>query len=357
MTAFNYLIQGFDTVECSYYLMRLDDCKIDFTELSVQKEILRTSKAKHGKSIKLGSEEFMLSSHGSSSGFPYVIENENYIIQFGEFNNPNFFVKFRSIALWHQGLLNLHQRFLAWAASIGMESFKAEVLSRVDFAFDYQIPVIDFDVDSFVTSARKDNLHRKNREVQTFTFGTGEIVLRVYNKVDEINEASNKTWFFNLWGTDQNVWRIEWQLRKGFLKYMGIYSMTDLNDCQGDMLRVLVKDTSLRIKSDDGNRSRWHLHPLWEDLTNRIQQMEGLGVVRSLDKIALLDERFTRIAISVYGYLKRVAAIDVLYTGNEKSYMDEAFVHLQNHISEIHDPLTWQSDVDRRVKEMKMREW
>jgi hypothetical protein len=59
----------------------------------------------------------------------------------------------------------------------------------------------------------------------------------------------------------------------------------------------------------------------------------------------------------VYGYVKRVAAIDALYTGNEKSYMDEAFQHLQNRVTELHDPLTWQQDVNRRAKEMRLGEW
>ena len=37
--------------------------------------------------------------------------------------------------------------------------------------------------------------------------------------------------------------------------------------------------------------------------------------------------------------------------------MDEAFTHLQNIITEIHDPLSWQQDVDRRAKEMRLGEW
>ena len=70
----------------------------------------------------------------------------------------------------------------------------------------------------------------------------------------------------------------------------------------------------------------------------------------------MLDKRFIRIAISVYGYIKRVAAIDALYTGVEKSYVDEAFTHLQNKIMELHDPLTWQNDVNKRVEQMRLGE-
>lgn len=113
----------------------------------------------------------------------------------------------------------------------------------------------------------------------------------------------------------------------------------------------------MRIKTDGySNHSRWPIKQLWKDLTERINQIEGLGIVRELDAQAMLDKRFIRIAISVYGYIKRVAAIDALYTGVEKSYVDEAFTHLQNKIMELHDPLTWQNDVNKRVEQMRLGE-
>lgn len=337
--SFQPLISGFDTIECAYYLTRLDGCTFDFEALAVQKEELSRSKIKGARPIKLGSEDFLLASHGTSSGYPYLIENEAFIIQCGEFNRPNFFVKFRSIALWHHGALGLHERFLKWAASIGMMPYQPERLSRVDFAFDYQLPELDFDEDSFISQADKDNQHRKHGKLQTLKFGTDQVVLRLYNKCDEINEVSHKTWLFELWGTDHDVWRIEWQVRKNMMRLLGISSFTSLAERQGDLLRLLVKDhTTLRTKTNDSNRSRWPLHPLWQDLTERVNQMEGLGIVRELDDKALLEERLTRIAISIYGYVKRVAAIDLLYTGATKSYMDEVFDHLQNRVNELHDP-------------------
>ena len=359
MFKFDHLAQGFDTIECSYYLMRETNSKIDFADLEVKKEISRIAKSKSGTVLKLGSEEFMLASHGTKRGFPFLIENEVFSIEFGEFNKPNFFVTFRSIALWHHGVFALHQRFLDWAKSVGLTPYRTEKLSRVDFAFDYQIPQIDFDEDNFLSTAKKDNQHRKNRIIQTFRFGSDQIVMRMYNKSDEIQEASHKTWLFKIWNTETNVWRIEWQVRKVLLKFLSIEGIADLKDSQADLLKKLVKDTTLRIKSSDTNRSRWAMHPLWEDLSQRIEQMNGVGIVRSLDKNALLEERFTRIAISVLGYVKRVAAIDAIYKGaeNEKSYMDEALKHLMNSVGELHDPLTWQMDVNRRIKEMKLGEW
>ena len=140
------------------------------------------------KPILIGSEEFLIASHGTSSGYPFIIENDAFMIQFGEFNRPNFFVKFRSIALWHYGALALHNRFLAWSKSIGMMPYQPGRSSRVDYALNYHLPVIDFDLDSFITVAAKVNQHRKNGKVQTFDIGFDIIKLRVYDKVDEINK-------------------------------------------------------------------------------------------------------------------------------------------------------------------------
>lgn len=356
---FRSLLTGHDTIECAYYLRPVEaGCLLDFEALAAQREALRQSKSHNPKPIQLGSEEFLLASHGTGSGYPFLIENDAFSIQFGEFNKPNFFVTYRSVALWHQSAHGLHERFMTWAASVGLVPYRPESLSRVDFTFDYYLPLIDFDEDNFISDADKDAQHRKNGKIQTFRFGSEVIVLRIYNKCAEIEEKSHKTWFYELWGMDHDVWRIEWQVRKTVMRLVGIRTFEGLKERQGDLLRLLVKQhTTLRIKTDDSNRSRWPLHPLWQDLTERVNQMEGLGVVRELDMEALLDERLARIGISIYGYLKRIAAINCLQTGKQKAYVDETFERLKFMVDGVHDPLTWQQDVKRRMTEMRLGEW
>lgn len=357
---FRSILTGHDTIECAYYLRPIEGsvCLLDYESLEVQKEDLKRSRSRHPKPIRLGSEEFLLASHGTGSGYPLLIENDAFSIQFGEFNKPNFFVTFRSVALWHHSAQGLHERFLAWANSVGLIPYRSESLSRVDFTFDYFLPVIDFDEDSFISQADKDAQHRKNGKIQTFRFGTDQVVLRIYNKCDEIAETSHKTWFHELWGIDHDVWRIEWQVRKQVMRLVGIRTFEGLRERQGDLLRLLVNQhTSLRTKTDDSNRSRWPLHPLWQDLTEQVNKMEGLGVIRELDMAALLDERLARISVIIYGYMKRIAAIDCLQTGEQKAYVDETFERLKRMVEDVHDPLTWQTDVKRRMTEMRLGEW
>ncbi len=357
-TDMHLLLSGHDTIECAYYLAADPGCLLDYERLAVEKEYLRLSKSRKPTLIKLGSEEFLLAGHGTGSGYPFLIENDSFSIQFGEFNQPSFFVTFRSIALWHSSAQGLHDRFLAWAESLGLRTYQPERLSRVDFTFDYHLPVIDFDEDNFVSSFVKDNQHRKHGKVQTFRLGEGDLGLRVYNKCDEIQESSAKTWFYELWGMEQDVWRIEWQARKAWLRVVGIRTFEDLKERQGDLLRILVNDhTTLRIKTDDSNRSRWPLHPLWQDLQERASQMEGLGVVRELDREKLLDERMMHITISLYGYMKRIAAIYSLQGATPAISLNQARSHLAVQLSHIHDPLTWPTDVERRMTEMRLGEW
>jgi hypothetical protein len=92
---------------------------LNFAELAVEKEALRQNKRHEPKTIKLGGMDFLLQPYGSSSGFPFVIANQDYTIAFGEFNTPSFFVKFRSLALWRDGVGALHQRFMTLATGKG----------------------------------------------------------------------------------------------------------------------------------------------------------------------------------------------------------------------------------------------
>jgi hypothetical protein len=242
-----FLLFGHDTLECAYQLGRGSAGGLAFEQLGRQKEALRASKARHGAAVRLGDEEFLLAAHGTGSGYPFLLENDVFAVQCGPTNVPNFFVTYRSFGLWQFGAKRLHERFLAWVASVGFVPVASERLSRVDFSFDFRLAEIDFNEAHFVTQAVKDNKHRKHGRAQTFRFGEGQLVLRVYDKCAEIEEQSAKTWFHDLWGTTEGVWRIEWQVRKEWLRRFGIRTLFDLFERQGDLLRFLCTEhTTLR---------------------------------------------------------------------------------------------------------------
>lgn len=353
------LLSGLDTVEAAYYFRPSIGCLLDFAAIGEKREAMRAAKQRDPALLQLGGKEFLLAGHGTASGYPFLMENGESSIQFGEFNSPGFFVTYRSHALWHKGAQALHLELREWATALRMSHGPDESLSRVDFAFDVELPKIDFDEDSVVTLAAKDAQHRKDRRLQTLRFGEGDTVLRIYDKSAEIRDSSKKTWFHDLWGgVTANVWRIEFQVRKDVLRRFGIRSFEDLFGGAGDVLRYLVNEhTTLRIKQDDSNRSRWPLHPLWKLLQAHVDTLPARGVVREVDQAALLKERMMRLASSVDGYLKRAAAIDAVRRGLACVPHADALTRFADLLRLVHDPLTWRADVEKRATQIRLGQW
>ncbi len=185
-------------------------------------------------------------------------------------------------------------------------------------------------------------------------------MLRIYDKIAEIAQQSHKTWFFGLWeGVCEDVWRIEWQVRKALLRQFGIRTLKSLFQRQGDVLRYLAGEhTTLRVSTADSNRSRWPLHPLWRDLQQRITELDALGA-RRLDTFgAALNERLMRCVISVHGYLKRMAAIQALQDGQQEPVALSLVVReLREQLRQVHDPLAWDADVRKRIDQMRLEPW
>lgn len=355
---FKLLIHGMDTVQCAYYLQRTGTGCIDFQDLTEKKESIRHSKKRDPLPIDLGNSDFLLYPYGSSSGYPIIISNPDFKVEMGEFNVPNFFVTFPSEALWRESAYILHQKFLEWADSVGYVPCRTESLSRIDYCFDYKLPCIDFDEDSFVSYATKDRKYREGRTAQTFAFGKGDIYLRVYDKTAEIHQQSDKVWFYKLWDENDDVWRIEWQVRKPVLKEFRIFTFQDLYEKQGALLHYMAYEhDTLRQKGEDSNRSRWPLHPLWVDLQQKIDELNQLPAYRISGGSEILEERLRRIEIAIFGYLKRAAAIYCIQRGVERTRLDETMKNITEGINRIYDPLVWKSDVEKRRKEMLLGKW
>lgn len=353
MGAFRRLVSGLDTVQVCYYLRRDVGAVFDFEALMLARERLRANRARCGAVVEIGGWTLSVRPYGSSSGFPLVLDHADYSIECGEFNRPSFYVTFRSAALWRLGARSLHEAFLHWAQSVGLSVIRAEKLSRVDFTFDYWMPSLDFGPDCIVSLSAKDSQHREDGALQTMTFGKGDVVLRIYDKIAEIQQQSAKVWLFQLWGVSEDVWRIEWQVRKDVLRRFSIRTFEDLFDGQGDVLRYLVAEhDSLRVRTDDTNRSRWPVHPLWSDLADQIAGFSAQGVYREVDPQAELRERLQRIAVALYGYQKRAAAIYALLAGQAEVDLDTCQRGLDKLVWRLHDPLSWRIDVRARRDEM-----
>ena len=168
------LLHGVDTLQCAYYLYPANPGKLDIAHLRLMREELREGKDKDPAKIHLGGRTILLHPFGTSSGYPFLLSDEDFKIEFGEFNAPSFFVTFKSQALWRKSPYLLHKDFLQCAASIGYAPLQPERISRLDCYFDYHLPTVDFDKVTFVTRFSKDSVFREDGKVQTFCLGRGD---------------------------------------------------------------------------------------------------------------------------------------------------------------------------------------
>ena len=104
-------------------------------------------------------------------------------------------------------------------------------------------------------------------------------------------------------------------------------------------------------------KPRWPLHALWIDLHEQIKSVNSVGIYREVDAGAILNERMMRIAISVYGYLKRIAAVHCIQHGEPFASKNEAMQRLQLLLARVHDPVTWKTDVEKRVDLIRLGQW
>ena len=84
-----------------------------------------------------------------------------------------------------------------------------------------------------VTRSRKAAYYTGSGCLETYYVGSkgAPILLRLYDKGKEV-VVNNKEWFKKLWGIDdiENVWRVEYQLRRGALKQFSINTIDDLKE-------------------------------------------------------------------------------------------------------------------------------
>ena len=188
---------------------------------------------------KLGNYEFHLMAT-SVNGFSVVLKNKEITIALRKIRSnktPFCKVEFRSEFLVREGYINSVNRVLKLIKS-EIHSNPVIKVSEIHLATDIQgVNFSVLDIYKFRTRARKKSLYREEDEFQAnslylqgmrvsgFVFGSGNYMMRVYNKTLEINKNKNKEYIkFYKWqdnsnyDENQDVWRIEIQYRREKLK-------------------------------------------------------------------------------------------------------------------------------------------
>jgi len=279
---------GIDTIYIGWYV----DVKNDVLEtLSTKKELAREKN--QAVMVKLAGQAFRIQSAGIIR-FPYILDNSNVTIYISHSQTnayPTIRVRFKSLYLWAQGVEDAVKAMREFVNQLG--NVKAEKVSRVDLCADFAGVSIDWaDFKKFVSKATDRNIYVTSGDnIMGMKFGRGRVVGRVYNKTTEI-KRTKKQWFYDVWGIDSNeeVWRVEYQLRRDFLKEYGIEEFESLQEVVADIWKYLANDWLAMRELDNKNVSRRSLTSFWQAVVSVIDFFGNItGVVRETARKVKVD--------------------------------------------------------------------
>jgi hypothetical protein len=261
-------------------------------------------------------------STGARGGYGLLVETEDFTVKLlgaGIPNRPGIFLELRSCFLHVHpgGPAGACEEAIAWvrthlladqdgAAMAQLVSFKIAKLSRADLHVDWQggyapcLASVADELHRFIRPGKtKWGLYGAGQSPTGYTFGKGNVQARIYNKTREATEKANDAYFALLvarneeaWNPSQDVWRLEFELKREGIKGFRLYASPEVDDDDavleaelsaeelehigtlprffarlGELFAHLTQHW-LRLVVDNGstNRSRWPLDPTWQAL-------------------------------------------------------------------------------------------
>lgn len=175
--------------------------------------------------IEIAGCEFIVSPKGQEV-WPYALVSEDFTLRIGRSAHlPRVSAKATALGLAFYG----HEALLAMMDACAAQfAYTRRALSRIDIAVDFQGWVPDRDtLDNIVTRAEYRGTHGNSAEPQTYQWGKGGTVVRLYDKTAEI-PVSGKEWLRRAWESfdgydaESPVWRFEVQLRRESLAALDV---------------------------------------------------------------------------------------------------------------------------------------
>ena len=261
---YGFLSCGIDTLDLSGYVNWGNDWPDLMDDLSSGKDkALKCNGTALFRDTCCG--PLLITSTGKPPMFRFHLEAKYFHLYLGisskpAGSTPNLYVSFKSRAIWDIGVRGLADLFRKMIYEMGGESCGLKP-SRADLCADFLVPgglslsmLRKYSVPEDLLTC--DIMQGANLE--TFYVGSPHAAIRarIYDKAKE-SIKHHKEWFRNIWKVEklEDIWRVEFQLRREALKAYGLDTIDALLATLGGMWRDLsVNWFSLRLK-DDSNTS------------------------------------------------------------------------------------------------------
>lgn len=279
------LLAGFDTLDLGLYVAWEDQAWIGIIKnLNHHKGLATYSRPSLWKDTEAG--PCLVMPGGKGANYKWHIQFPDMHIFIAPFdkpkNLPNVYVSPNAKSLWTRGVDQVVDSITNLIAELGGEVAMVQV-SRVDLAADYDLGAglsLDFLRSHCVSRTRSTQHYEENGQLETFYLGRKKspIQARFYDKLKLVDKRIESSFFRPIWGPTQNVWRVEFQVRRATLRQFDINSIDDLKAKAGGLWTHLTEQwLSLRIP-DNTNTKRRTLDPWWGDV-QRLAELFGPSCV------------------------------------------------------------------------------
>ncbi|TAN63563.1 MAG: hypothetical protein EPN20_09480, partial [Magnetospirillum sp.] len=288
------IYQGFDGLDVTFQ-GRIPEALC--AELEATKAM--AAEARHPILCEWRGQSFHVAETGAAGGYAYRCDTgpEGAVWFFSknqQINLWNIRVSCRSAWLATKGFGRVRAEIYEFLEAIGADVM-GEAIARVDYAMDFRaddLPGFVMEPNNFVMHARSNRgdhyedigAHGTSGKVTSVTVGTmpGRQII-IYDKAREVAVKQKAEWPL-IWGASlqrqgraplaegERVYRVELRAGKAYLKERwGITTWAELDAKLGDLFVAAVTDIRLCMATNDPNRSRWPLHPIWEAVTAAVK--------------------------------------------------------------------------------------
>jgi len=266
---------GIDSLVLGFSIEEYPDLD-SFTDLE-EKKMLAGNKMFNSKGCPVSwyGVDFVMQPRGAR-GYEWILRNDDVIVCIAKEAKggsvlPEVYVTFSASYLWAHGSTTAVSLFKRWLGKWAL--FSEDKVSRCDLCLDIEMttPVIDLHKE-IVTRAIHKGYYLKDLSGYMrglhdtgYEFGKGNLVGRFYDKTLEIM-SSKKYWFRDIWTANgwegvTPVTRVEFQMRRNFLKLFQVNGYDDLELAVGSMWRYCTGDW-LRVCEPPKGKKNNHQHLL-----------------------------------------------------------------------------------------------
>lgn len=144
-------------------------------------------------------------------------------------------------------------------------------------------------------------------ELETYYVGKKPFMLRIYNKLRELESASDikKEIMYNYFGVNgfdvqKPIFNIEFELHREFLKEYGIDTIEDalsrsqsLFELGCKLIKVIDTSSLTEAQINSSNRKRADILPIWEFISTNYDNKEFMQITTPLEKIEKISYRYS----------------------------------------------------------------